>query len=197
MKYFFALTLGILLFLPIGTTKAFDVETVVFLINAERDARGLSVLSLNEKLQKAAKAKAYSVALSGRLEHTSSLNGELWKPLKDAGYSYALVGENLGVNIADPTALVSEWMASPSHRANILNPEFEDVAVAVQRANFLGDSADYIVLYTAKPKQVSAASAAQAVTGNVLVEGKEEVEDLITKLLLIINELMKKTDSHA
>jgi hypothetical protein len=196
MKYFFALSLGILLCMPVGIVMALEGGSVISLINIERTSRGLQALSLNQKLVEAAESKVNAMALSGRLEHTTSLQGEVWRPLEAAGYNYSLVGENLGVNITDPALLVSEWMASPSHRANILNPEFEDIGVAIESGAFSGDIADYIVLYTAKPKPSASAAVIEAVAENTLRQSKEEVEELITKLLLIINALMQKADEH-
>ena len=44
------------------------------------------------------------------------------------------VGENIAWGtlwLASPRAIVAAWMASPEHRANILNPRFRDTAVGV------------------------------------------------------------------
>jgi uncharacterized protein YkwD len=45
-----------------------------------------------------------------------------------AGWNWAW-GENAAVGQYSPEQVVSEWMASPGHRANILNPNFAFLAV--------------------------------------------------------------------
>jgi uncharacterized protein YkwD len=44
------------------------------------------------------------------------------------------VGENIAwgtLQLATPRAIVAAWMASPGHRANILDPRFRDTAIGV------------------------------------------------------------------
>jgi uncharacterized protein YkwD len=44
------------------------------------------------------------------------------------------VGENIAVGFDSPRALVSAWMHSEGHRANILNPHFHRIGVSGWRA---------------------------------------------------------------
>lgn len=197
MKYLLFLFFLLLIAPPFHVLKAFDTGSAISLINIERRARGLSPLNEHEKLNRAALSKVHSLALSGNLEHTSSAAGEPWWPLEEADYRYDVVGENLGVNIETAELLVSEWMASPGHRANILNPEFEDIGIATSRASFLGQRADYIVLYMAKPRNlVSQAAAIEAVARDTVKQGKEEMEEMITKLLLLLNEVIRNNNAE-
>jgi uncharacterized protein YkwD len=43
-------------------------------------------------------------------------------------------GENIASGFSTPRALVSAWMHSPGHRANILNPHFHRIGVSGWRA---------------------------------------------------------------
>ena len=55
------------------------------------------------------------------------------------GYIYSSqvgyeIGENIGwgtLSLATPRAIVAAWMASPGHRANILDAHFRDTAIGV------------------------------------------------------------------
>lgn len=59
--------------------------------------------------------------------------------VKAAGYAYLRVGENLALgNFSSDEALVRAWMESPGHRANILQPRFTEIGVAVRRGAFEG-----------------------------------------------------------
>ena len=47
------------------------------------------------------------------------------------GYDYSAIGENLAAGYRGATSVVSGWMHSPGHRANILGPNFDEVGVAI------------------------------------------------------------------
>lgn len=52
-------------------------------------------------------------------------------PSSRVGYE---IGENIGwgsLYLGTPRAIVAAWMASPGHRANILDPHFRDSAIGV------------------------------------------------------------------
>ena len=56
--------------------------------------------------------------------------------IKDASYEYRFAGENLafgdkGIKL---TAIMKLWMASESHRKNILFPEFTQIGIGIARA---------------------------------------------------------------
>jgi hypothetical protein len=55
------------------------------------------------------------------------------------GYSYIALGENLALgSYAGDAGVVSAWMASPGHRANILNAHYTQIGVAVREGVFQG-----------------------------------------------------------
>jgi uncharacterized protein YkwD len=59
--------------------------------------------------------------------------------VRHCGYIYSSqggyeIGENIGWGtlwLATPRAMVSAWMASPGHRANILDGRYRDTAIGV------------------------------------------------------------------
>lgn len=107
--------------------------------NSERIAQGLSTLSENLKLDASAEAKVNDMFAKQYFEHVSPSGISLDNLADNVGYAYIVVGENLALgNFKDNQALVTAWMNSPGHRANILNTRFEEIGVSVKRGMFEG-----------------------------------------------------------
>jgi uncharacterized protein YkwD len=114
-------------------------EAVLCLVNRERAAHGEGPLKLNEDLDQAAQGHSESMASGGYFEHSGPEGGSFVSRLRAAGYLHGSnltydVGENIAwgsLQDATPSAIVAAWMASPGHRANILNPEFRDIGIGV------------------------------------------------------------------
>jgi hypothetical protein len=78
-----------------------------------------------------------------------------WKWLGDVGYNYSVAGENLAKNYPNADATVAAWMASTTHRENILNKAYTDVGFAVVDGSLAGKETTLVVAYYGEP--VSAA----------------------------------------
>ncbi|HEY4426691.1 MAG TPA: CAP domain-containing protein [Solirubrobacteraceae bacterium] len=124
------------------TPSAADVEqvraAVLCLVNRERAAHGESALALNAALQRAAQSHTESMAWGDYFEHVGPGGDTPVSRLRSAGYLTGSGGFEVGENIAwgtlwlgTPRAIVAAWMASPGHRANILDARFRDTAVGV------------------------------------------------------------------
>lgn len=109
------------------------------LINRERAAQGEAPLQANGDLQRAAQSHAESMASGEYFEHSGPGGTSVLERLKSFGYidNAALayeIGENIAwgsMSDATPAAIVAAWMASPGHRANILNPDFRDSGIGI------------------------------------------------------------------
>ena len=103
---------------------------VVRLTNRERKRKGIDKLSFNSKLQKAAQSHADDMDLTGRyLAHDSSDGRVLRDRIDAVGYDWSYISENAAVGQASPKAVVQSWMNSPGHRANMLDPEIQEIGV--------------------------------------------------------------------
>jgi uncharacterized protein YkwD len=109
------------------------------LINRERSAHGEPALRPNADMEAAAQGHAESMAGGGYFEHTGPGGATVLERLEASGYldssatSYE-VGENIAwgsLQDASPAAIVAAWMASPGHRANILNADFRDTGIGI------------------------------------------------------------------
>lgn len=107
--------------------------------NRERAKEGLAVLTQNNALRIAAEAKVDDMFARQYFEHISPTGQGPGDIAKNAGYVYVSVGENLALgNFKDDATVVAAWMASPGHRANIMNKNFREIGVAAKRGMFEG-----------------------------------------------------------
>jgi uncharacterized protein YkwD len=108
------------------------------LVNRERAAQGERPLTPNPQLERAAQSHTESMVFGGYLEHDGPRGETPLSRMRATGYISRSrvyeVGENIGWGTlwqATPRAIVAAWMASPGHRANILNARFRDTAIGV------------------------------------------------------------------
>jgi uncharacterized protein YkwD len=112
---------------------------ILCLVNRERADRGERPLVPDARLQRAAQAHSESMALHSYFEHDGPQRETPLSRIRATGYiSSARIGYEVGENIGwgtlwegAPRAIVEAWMASPGHRANILDAYFRDSAVGV------------------------------------------------------------------
>lgn len=100
---------------------------VVALTNQRRKAHGLKPLKAAACPDGFAEPWTRHLAVKRVLVHQ-----DLTPMLSCPGTSYA--GENIAYGYETPRALVSAWMHSPGHRANILSKHFHRIGVAGWRA---------------------------------------------------------------
>ena len=123
---------------PTATTvnTATFTARVVQLTNAERARVGLAPLTVNAHLTTAAQSYAGVLAQDACFAHTCGRQPDLGKRLQAAGYTFTgyrswTYGENIAAGYSTPEAVVAGWMASPGHRANILNARFKEIGVGL------------------------------------------------------------------
>lgn len=131
-----------------GTTypssNAVVEHEVIYLTNLERESAGLPPLALNTDLRDIARYHSQDMINDGYAAHESYdvVNGSLvqvctlWERLETA-YVYSAAGENIAGGTYTDTAaeVVASWMASDSHRANILSPNFREIGVGYRYAS--------------------------------------------------------------
>jgi len=100
-------------------------------VNQTRQSIGLGTLSNNSKLDQAAQLKAENMAQNNYFDHTSPGGISPWFWFAQAGYKYKYAGENLAIGFYESEEVYNAWLNSPSHRANITNPNYTEVGTAV------------------------------------------------------------------
>ena len=138
------------------TSRAPQLGTVaagrlITLANEYRSVDGTPALVENTLLKSAAEAKAHDMAARGYFSHRTPECNDPWVFLDRAGYVYTVAGENLAVNFTESNTVTDAWVRSPTHRANITNPEFTNIGVGTAQGVYKGREAMYVVQFFARP----------------------------------------------
>jgi uncharacterized protein YkwD len=115
------------------------IEDIIDATNRERIQDGKAPLKVNVKLTQSAKIKTDDMIAQQYFEHTSP-NGDAVSDLGEkVGYDYIIMGENLALgNFIDANDLVQAWMDSPGHRANVLNPLYQEIGIYATKGVYEG-----------------------------------------------------------
>ncbi len=129
------------------------------LINEERNKYNLAPLTVNDKLNAAAQAKADDMAANSYFAHVSPTGKTPWYWLGQANYSYSYAGENLAINFTDAKDITAAWMNSPTHRANILKANYTQVGTGVAAGVYQGNPTIFVAQDFGTPAAVTATAA--------------------------------------
>ncbi len=124
-----------------------DISTQELLnfTNQKRAENGLEALSTNSQLNDAASKKADDMFAKNYWAHNSPDGATPWVFIKQSGYNYVYAGENLARGFNSANDVVNAWMASPSHRANVLSSNFKDVGFSVKSGVLNGEQTFLVV----------------------------------------------------
>jgi len=128
-------------------------SSVLCLLNRIRVHYKLHPLAFNKALRMSASAHSVSMVVHGYFGHEGP-GGSMDSRISRAGYLASggrfVIGEDIGGGdglLGSPKAVVVDWMHSPPHRRNILDPHFRDAGVGVARG-FPYGGADGAATYT-------------------------------------------------
>jgi uncharacterized protein YkwD len=107
-----------------------DTAEIHGLVNQERAKAKLKALTVNDDLYDSALAKCEDMKKNNYYTHTSPKGTDFNVFIKQHVPKVKLTGENLGAGYTDVNTLVKDWMQSPKHKENILNPKFTAEAIA-------------------------------------------------------------------
>src|SRR4051794_4908071 len=118
-----------------GTPRQDLVQAVLNLVNQNRAASGLGPLKLSPTLTNAALWKSRHMAYFQYMQHDDPAPpvARTWYDrVLTCGYSpNSGAGENIAYGYQTPDAVMSAWMNSAGHRANILNGSYRAIGVGV------------------------------------------------------------------
>lgn len=117
----------------VSTYNAYSswVNEVIYLTNIEREKLGLPLLTHDPALTQIAIIKAQDMVIQRYFEHKSPVYGDSWNLAMLFDYPFIRFGENLGRYQKSPSEVVSSWMKSKEHRANITNPAYLKVGSGI------------------------------------------------------------------
>ncbi len=135
----------------LGVQYSITTDDIIAQTNDQRGKNGLLPLRRNDQLTRAAEAKGADMLAKGYWAHTAPDGKEPWYFINQAGYNYTRAGENLARDFRDTTSTVNAWMNSPGHRANLLNPNYQEIGVSVVSGPFNGYEAVIVVQMFGQP----------------------------------------------
>lgn len=115
---------------PAGQVVPGAGEQLMALANQARAEAGAGALQWDESMAEAARAHCLRMAAEGPIAHRYGGEDDLSVRAGKAGARFDLIEENVAVG-PNPLEIHDEWMHSPGHRSNLLNPEVNRVGIAV------------------------------------------------------------------
>jgi uncharacterized protein YkwD len=103
---------------------------ILTLVNQQRAAAGCHPLTASSSLDRLAQNFSDDMAARGFFDHTDPDGHTPWDRAKALGITN-LGGENIARGQADAQAVMTAWMNSPGHRANILNCDYTTLGVGI------------------------------------------------------------------
>lgn len=137
-------------------TSRMTVPGVLLYTNAARDINGkLSALGLDLTLNNVAEIRLKDMFAKQYFEHYSPTGIGAPEVAKDLNFEYILIGENIALgNFKDDEAIVKAWMASPGHRANILNTHYTQIGIAVGKGTYKDENTWIGIQVFARPSSL-------------------------------------------
>jgi len=125
---------------PEPANLALVKAAVLCLVNTERAENGKDPLRANPQLEGAAESHGLEMLSANYFDHVSPSGETPLQRIQAAGYvpgpeAGYVIGENLAwgtYSLATPQAIVSAWIASPEHLANILEGKYRDTGIDVR-----------------------------------------------------------------
>src|SRR3989344_958053 len=129
----------------LGITSNVSTNELLVLTNQKRLEVGLSPLTMNSQLEVAAQNKANDMLAKNYWSHIAPDGTTPWYFIKNSGYSYIYAGENLARGYNSANDVLNAWLASPTHRDNILSNKYQNIGFAVVTGNLTGEETVLVV----------------------------------------------------
>lgn len=129
----------------LGYATDIRIEQLFAQTNAKRAEAGLDLLVLDQRLSRAAALKAQDMFEKNYWAHYSPEGKTPWEFVNVAGYHYRVAGENLAKNFSVSSAVVDAWMASATHKDNMMRKDYKDIGFAVVNGVLGGEETTLVV----------------------------------------------------
>jgi uncharacterized protein YkwD len=103
-------------------------------LNQQRAANGLGALGLSPTLTASAEWKSLHMGFYDYFDHSDPappVARDAGQRMHDCGYAGLGIGENIAEGFNTPSSVMTAWMNSPGHRANILGAQFAVMGIGV------------------------------------------------------------------
>lgn len=131
----------------LGISTNYSTTALLAATNANRLGNNQAELTMNPELTSAAQAKAEDMVSRDYWSHIAPDGKTPWAFINDSGYKYKSAGENLAFGFNSSEQTVAGWMNSPSHRENMLKPNYREVGFGIAYSqNFQNKGPETIVV---------------------------------------------------
>lgn len=110
-------------------------QQVLTLVNKERVNRGLSPLAWDNTLGYVARLKSQDMINENYFSHESPKYGSPFEMMERFGAKFSAAGENIAYGQRTAQEVMTAWMNSSGHRANILSSVYTHIGVGVAKAS--------------------------------------------------------------
>ncbi len=100
------------------------------IVNDLRAEKGRKALVHSPKLERIALQHAKDMQRRNKLTHNGPRGEKMGKRIRNAGYSYCKIAENIAQGPWDTAKVISVWESSAPHRKNMLNPQVTEFGMA-------------------------------------------------------------------
>lgn len=167
-----------------------NISQIISLTNNERKSNNSDLVNLKENslLKKIAIIRVRDMFNNQYFEHNSPTGDNVSKEAKNNNYSYITIGENIALgNFSGSNGLVTAWMNSPGHRANILNTRYTEIGVYAEKGIYKGQSVWIAAQVFGKP--ASSCKSPDADLKNKINSYKTSAESIMNNINKIDEEL--------
>jgi hypothetical protein len=161
-------------------------SVLIDLTNQTRKEYNLPPLLYNQKLEDAATLKGNDMVTRQYFAHFAPDGTSPWYWFDKAGYTFLFAGENLAIHFRSSKDVEKAWMESPKHKANILDPRFEDIGIAAIHGNTSTSPAIFVVQMFGKQETPAVPPSSQPVDP---LQGAKIIEKLIFNMSYYINNI--------
>lgn len=129
----------------LGSESSITGQSIHQAVNEQRAKNNVRELQWSDQLAQAAQGKAQDMIAHDYWAHTSPDGKQPWTFIDATGYSYRVAGENLARNFSSSSSVVRAWLDSPTHRANMLQPVYQETGVAAVTGKMNGKETVLVV----------------------------------------------------
>lgn len=141
---------GVFLLPNLAYLSAITPEEIIALTNRERKTAGLNSLTANQLLTQAAITKGKAILESQTFKHNIN-NKKFSAWIRDTGYNYSYVGENLAIDFVTSQGVMEAWKNSPMHKKNLLSPYYQEIGISAIDGKFQGQDTTVVVQIFGSP----------------------------------------------
>lgn len=147
MRYIVYTVVAVVIALP-AQALTFDLwnsfEQAAFnLLNTDRTGQRLGVVTADSRLHNAARSHSQDMASNNFFSHTGSNGSRAGDRITAQGYNFLSWGENIAAGQQTGADVISAWLNSPGHRANMRGQSFTDAAIGRIKGDAGADFSSY------------------------------------------------------